>query len=661
MDAPPGSWSGCRIVVLGRDVPLAFAADELARYLAALAPGATIARGAASASSEALPVLRLGTFAAFGGAEPWPTVRDPALDDAIAIAVTSGAGTIAGSNPRSVLLAVYRFLTELGCRWVRPGADGELLPGAVELASCVVRVTEAASYRHRGVCIEGAASYEHVRDLVAWLPKLGLNAYFTQFREAYTFFERWYAHRENPLLPPEPFSVERARELKAQLTGEVSRRGLLLHDVGHGWTCDPLGIPGLGWEYAPPAVPHAVVPFLAEVDGRRALWYGVPIDTQLCYSQSAVRRLVAVDIADYAAAHSDVALLHIWLGDGANNHCECADCRTMRPADWYVRFLNEAAALLAARGLPTRLVFLVYVDLLWPPEVERLHDAGRFVLMFAPITRTYSAAYVAAEGASPALPPYERNRLEFPRDVAENVAFLRAWQGQFAGDSFAYDYHLWRDLYKDPGGVANAAILHADIGGLDALDLDGLISCQVQRAFFPTGLGMAILGRALWDRTLPFDTIAEDYFHAAFGADGPACHAYCAGLTALFDPPRQRGERPARDPAAAAIYARIPAAIAAFRPTIRRNLTLPERCHARSWHLLERHAELCLLFAEALRLRALGQDEAARAAWVATQGFVRAEEADLHPAFDGYMFQQVLGPLFPAAEDARERRPTLLS
>src|SRR5438477_193048 len=83
-----------------------------------------------------------------------------------------------------------------------PGPDGESLP-RVDLAASAVRVAEAASYRHRGICIEGAVSYEHVRDVVDWMPKVGLNAYFVQFREGYTFFERWYAHRGNPLLPPE--------------------------------------------------------------------------------------------------------------------------------------------------------------------------------------------------------------------------------------------------------------------------------------------------------------------------------------------------------------------------------------------------------------------------------------------------------------------------
>ena len=59
------------------------------------------------------------------------------FDDAIAVDVQEARGTIAGANPRSVLLGVYRFLTEVGCRWVRPGAEGELqvhpmpVPGAV--------------------------------------------------------------------------------------------------------------------------------------------------------------------------------------------------------------------------------------------------------------------------------------------------------------------------------------------------------------------------------------------------------------------------------------------------------------------------------------------------------------------------------------------------
>jgi hypothetical protein len=37
---------------------------------------------------------------------------------------------------------------------------------------------------------------------------------------------------------------------------------------------------------------------------------------------------------------------------------------------------------------------LVYVDLLWEPLQENIRNPERFILMFAPITRTYSQAFV---------------------------------------------------------------------------------------------------------------------------------------------------------------------------------------------------------------------------------------------------------------------------
>jgi len=651
----PG-FSPIRIQTLSEAPPVAFAAEELARYLARLLGlrAAAIAHVRADATGPDARLessLTLGTFAQLGAQRrPWPAVPHPDLDDAIYIETKGTTGIIAGSNPRSVLLATYRYLAELGCRWVRPGPDGEYLPriDAAALGTRSIRVAEAASYRHRGICIEGAVSYEHVRDIVDWAPKAGFNTYFTQFRESYTFFERWYTHRGNPLLPAEPFSIEQARTLKAQLGAEIARRGLVFHDVGHGWTCEPLGLPGLGWEYPPPPVPEGVRPYLAEIGGRRDLWQGIPLNTNLCYSNPEVRALVTGDVVQYARAHPEVDVIHFWLADGSNNHCECSCCRQARPADWYVRLLNELDEQLAAEGLPVRIVFLIYVDLLWPPETERIRHPDRFILMFAPITRTYSRPFTATPAGTPppALPPYERNRLTFPRDVDANVAFLRAWQHLFQGDSFDFDYHFMWDHYKDPGAVAIAEVLHQDIRGLAALGLNGLVSCQVQRAFFPTGLGMVVMGRTLWNKNLELDAIAEDYFRSAFGVDGLACLEYCRELSRLFDPPYLRGEKPRHAAAAAEAYARLPAAIASFRPVIQRNLDAADPCHARSWHYLDAHAEICQHLAQALRHRAAGDDQAAAQAWAAAERLVQEREPDLHPVLDVYELTRVLGTLF---------------
>ena len=49
------------------------------------------------------------------------------------------------------------------------------------------------------------------------------------------------------------------------------------------------------------------------------------------------------------------------------------------------------------------------------------------------------------------IPPFERNKLQFPRTPEGNLAFLRGWQGTFDGDSFDFDYHLMWDHFRDPG------------------------------------------------------------------------------------------------------------------------------------------------------------------------------------------------------------------
>ncbi|HOZ50028.1 MAG TPA: DUF4838 domain-containing protein [Candidatus Hydrogenedentes bacterium] len=613
---------------LGQDAVILFAAEELARYLGRVTGQRVVVD--ADAKGDAICLGLMSAFADIAA----PEVPAPYCDDAIYVDVGGARGAIAGINPRSVLLAVYRYLTELGCRWVRPGVDGEIVPRLAELPE--VRVAETPSYRHRAVCIEGAVSYEHVRDMVDWLPKVGLNGYYIQFREAHTFFNRWYQHLDNPNVPGERLTLEKAVEYTAGIESEITRRGLLYHKVGHGWTCEPFGIHGLGWEQdeEPPA---EIAQYLAEVNGERTLWGGIALNTNLCYSNPEVRRIVVEDIVRYAGEHPDIDYVHFWLADGTNNNCECAECRKARPADFYVMMLNELDAALTARGLATRIVFLIYVDLLWPPEREVIRNPERFVLMFAPIVRTYSEAFRAGNDL-PELPPYVRNRLEFPKSVDANVAFLKAWQAGFGGDSFDFDYHLMWDHTNDPGHYAIAKTVAEDMKGLRAIGLNGFVSCQIQRIFFPTGLAMAVMARNLWNTNLGFDTIAEDYFTAAFGADGNLAREYVAGLSERFDPMYLRGDKPGADTEAAEKLATIPAHIDAFRPVIEHNRNAAEACHRQSWFYLDRHAALATALAEALATRARGDRAKAAEQWAAVRQMAWDLDSEVHPVFDAWLF-----------------------
>ena len=508
-----------------------------------------------------------------------------------------------------------------------------------------VKVVETPSYRHRGVCIEGAVSYEHVRDMVDWLPKLGFNGYFIQFREAHTFFDRWYAHTLNPNTTGETLSIDKARAYTAGIEEEIAKRGLLYHKVGHGWTCEPFGISGMGWEKEAQEPPPEIAQYLAKVKGERKLWDGVALNTNLCYSNPEVRRIMVEAIADYAQEHPGIDLLHFWLADGTNNNCECAGCREAKPSDFYVRMLNELDVLLTERGLPTKIVFLIYVDLLWPPDTEAIGNPDRFVLMFAPICRTYSQAFHVGD-ALPELPPFKRNELDFPSDVDANVAFLRAWQADFEGDSFDFDYHLMWDHVNDPGHMAISKTIGEDMKALKDIGLDGYISCQIQRVFFPTALPMTVMGRTLWDSGAGFDDIAEDYFAAAYGADGPACREYLAKLSELFDPPFVRGEKEGTE-AIAQSLGEVQGVIDGFVPVIERNVGSANPCHGASWCYLKHHGKLAGAYARALQAKAAGDLEQARSLWEETKKLGWDMEPEVHAVFDAWLFARTVNRKFP--------------
>jgi len=621
---------------------LSFATAELAKYL-----GLLTHRRIAFRKKERLQegdALCVGTFSSFPHLSV-PQVPDPALDDAIFVEIQGERGSIAGINERSVLLAVYRYLTELGCRWVRPGPDGQYLPELTTLEN--VHLSETPSYRHRAICIEGAVSYEHVRDMIDWAPKFGFNGYFIQFREAHTFFDRWYSHVGNPELSVESISKDQAYDYTTRLEEEILKRSLLYHKVGHGWTCEPFGIRGLGWEKEECDPPPEVTQYLAEVNGERKLWKGVALNTNLCYSNLKVRETMVKSIVSYAKEHRDIHYMHVWLADGSNNHCECENCQRARPADYYVMLLNELDEALTNSGLPTRIVFLIYVDLLWPPGKERLKNTDRFVLMFAPIARTYSATF-SANDSLPEVPTYQRNLLSFPRDVAANVAFLRRWQEIFPGDSFDFDYHLMWDHANDPGHMQIAKTLHKDMKGLSQIGLNGFVSCQIQRVFFPTALAMTAMGRTLWNTSLSFDELLDDVLQSTFGGRWRECRDYLHLLSDLFDPVYLRGEKqnPESEREAERAYAEVIALIDAFLPIIDENLDLKEKCHAKSWFYLKHHAELCRSLAQALRAKAEGSQEKANLLWEKTRKLAWEKEPTIHPVFDAWLFTDRLGKCF---------------
>ena len=132
------------------DYAIDFAAEELKKYLRMMMP--QVLEVEITYEPEAKDGFRLGLLEDFG----LPCeVAEPMYDDVVHIDTDTEGGILAGSNPRSVLFAVYRFLKKQGCIWLFPGSDGEKIPMVRELKP--VDYLHKAPLRYRGQCNEGAS------------------------------------------------------------------------------------------------------------------------------------------------------------------------------------------------------------------------------------------------------------------------------------------------------------------------------------------------------------------------------------------------------------------------------------------------------------------------------------------------------------------------
>jgi hypothetical protein len=647
------------VYTLRRGETIDYAALELARCLARMDDIQVVVQEADGYHPQTSRGLYLGLLSDLGIASRTGTSK---WDDRVYVEASNLAGVIAGSNARSVLMAVYRFLEQAGCRWIRPGEHGEFIPRR-DMSEVTVKLDETPSYRYRGMCIEGAVSYENVMESIDWAPKVGMNSFFLEFIVPYTFFDRWYRHLNNPYKDPEALTVEQVIAFRQRLEHGIKKRGLLYHAVGHGWTCEPFGIEGLGWDPKGYSISEEVARYLAEIDGRRAIWRGIPLDTQLCFSNAQARRTVVDYAVRYVQENGAIDVLHVWLADSSNNHCECPNCRDTLPAGFYVELLNEMDAAFTANGIECRIAFIAYLDLLWAPQRARFNNPDRFVLLFAPISRTYSRPY-DVDTAGVTLAPYRRNRLAFPSDITENLAYLERWQEIFAGDAFTYEYYFMWDHYFDPPYYETARVIHEDVRRLKLVGLNGMISDQTQRAFFPTGFGMYVLAKTLWDDSVSFDDLAEAYFKDAFGPEaGEQVRETIARLSNLFDPPYLRGDvvdgieisekgdshtwilhsgQPVLSRQAAHKLGQIPTELDALQPVIERNEGQKDACRAQSWEYLALFVEMARMLALAFKARAEGNRSAARAQWEALADFVQRNEDAVQPVLDVFEFVHTL-------------------
>ena len=591
-----------------------FAAEELKKYLRMMMPDAgeiTI-----KYAPDATDGFRLGLMADFS--LDTSEALDLDLDDIIHIDTDDMGGIIAGSNVRSVLLAVYKYLTINGCRWLFPGIDGEFIPVKTVTAT---KYHKMADCRYRGQCNEGAEYQPNMIEAIEFTPKIGMNVFMMEFLNPHAYYDSYYNHTFNEKnREAEPVTLETVLQWKRQCEAEIAKRGLQFHDIGHGWATMPFGLDPdkrYKWNETDEALEGAR-PYLALVNGERKLKGNVPMYTNFCMGPDENRTKVAKCVADYAEKSPNVDYLHVWLGDSLNFSCECDVCRQKTHSDWYVLLLNEIDEELTKRNLNTRIVFIAYYDSLYSPEVEKLNNPKRFSLLVAPITRSYTDP-VSTEPYGKELKKFVLNKNSHPTDPLEPVAHAEDWAKKMGVKALVYEYHFWVNQYYQPTGLRFAEIIHNDIKGYLAHGFGGTIEDGSQRSFFPNGFPFYTYGLTLFDTSLDFEDIKRDYFSTAYGEDYEKVIEFMQKLEELMDHKFFAGERSADErvgayfnPAMGEKLRRVPELIEEFRPFVEAHKNMPYRAQTVAYRLLEYFLEYAEGYAEFMVIKSFGAAKEAK-------------------------------------------------
>ena len=528
-----------RIAPIGFHSAISVAAGELGRYLPRLAPLACRVLAASNCPPETPGTqILLGTSEHLNprGLRGVPTPSDS--DDGFLIKEFRTTLYLIGSNPRSVLYAAYHLLEHFGVRFVRPGS--EIIPRRKRISWKGLHIRENASYRHRGICIEGAPRLEHVLGILDWMAKKKMNTYQLQFRHAGVFWRAGYALQAGDSAqkaqPPKGSRIaktltdEDCYSLDERVIQRCHQLGFLVHRVGHGWTSAAVGTVGMDWEKTRRRVPRSLRSQVALVNGQRAFFGGVPTNTELCYSNPAARDAFASEVVQYARRHSEVDVIHAWLSDTYNNNCECDACARKSLSDWYAILINEICERLEAEGLAHKIVFLAYSDITWPPDKEQVTHP-QAILMFAPCGRCYVHPLMDARCSEDVcLERPELNRRVFFWRNHSWATVAKSWAGKHPGRAFLFDYHLYWACWNDGWGCDVGRVMAQDMKHLDRLGLDGLVSCQTQRCFWPQPHTMHAMADMLWNRSRSAAAHRRKVFADAYGQAAQLALEYWNGV-----------------------------------------------------------------------------------------------------------------------------------
>lgn len=398
----------------------------------------------------------------------------PAADDSYVVSISADTVALAGRTDRATLYAVHHFLRDLGCRWVMPGQDGEVIPYRERISLRACRIVEAPDFAVRGFM---CSAQDFLPD-GGWIPS-----------DTDAILDWALRHRFNALWwgagATEPFGAHRGH----------GHNQTTSHSY-HAWVP-----PSLLFQRRPECFPL--------VDGKHQPYHRSGRPNQLCLSNRHLRQYIARQMIAYLESHPETRVLALNAEDEPACWCECDACKALDrvAVDWtkngiecfpltdrVVDFVNDVAARVA-RKFPDRLIEMyAYGSTTEPPVAARCHPNVLVKFCMWPICGRHQV---------------------FDRDCERNrqfVAKLRAWRER-SSHLAVYNY----GDYRYPEIPACSYTLTAtQFAALRKLGVEHVLG-ETENSLAGSAAWYTVLGESLWDTETDPQRVLADFCAAAYG------------------------------------------------------------------------------------------------------------------------------------------------
>ena len=448
--------------------PVAFAAQELQRYLKAMS-GAELPVVHAPSKKPGI-ILATGSFERDNQA-----LEDPREEDHYRLTVDARNLRIEGATPRAVLFGAYDILERLGCGWCVPGDD--VVPKRSTLELPLLKVDTRPAFQYRMMLDFPMLTVAQTIAISDWIAKNRMN-WVRECPNAHGEPKAWYERRE-------------------RVVPELKKRGLGLIVGGHTmhtWVAETNFAAHPDW-------------FALEGSERKP--------PTLCLSHEDVLSELIRNMQRFLDRCPEVDVVDLWHTD-SESFCHCAKCLrgtvtgnagekptvvpdALRSAyvTTYIEFVNRVAQAIARTHPKVIIGPLIY------SQTERPFPDGAPPLadnVLIGVAHFFRDSYrpLVGEPKSPV-----------------NLRFLGidlTWIAK-SKHSYIYEYYNgWTPPYVYPG----AQVIVADLQTLQALQVQGVSSDM----YGYTPINMWAAAQASWSPALDWKAVVRNFCLRYYGDVG---------------------------------------------------------------------------------------------------------------------------------------------